>query len=57
MPRTTPIVDLESGDSRQLKRETLVNWLDGIRRSCCDIGGDEVIEALDELRGAWPDGG
>lgn len=38
-------------------RPTLVEWLEHTRRRSSAISTLDVIEALDELRGPWPDAG
>jgi hypothetical protein len=35
----------------------MTEWLDRTRRRSTDIATDDVLEALDDLRGTWPDAG
>jgi plasmid stability protein len=43
--------------ARLAARPTIEEWLARTRRRPTDITTAEVIEALDELRGPWPDAG
>jgi antitoxin FitA len=43
--------------ARLAARPTVEEWLDRTRRRKSAITAAEVTEALDELRGAWPDAG
>lgn len=43
--------------ARLAARPTMTEWLDRTRRRSTDIATDDVLEALDELRGTWPDAG
>lgn len=43
--------------TRLAARPTMTEWLDRTRRRSTDITTDDVLEALDELRGTWPDAG
>ena len=41
--------------ARLAARPTMAEWLARTRRRPSDIGRAEVVDALDELRGPWPD--
>ncbi|MBI2168008.1 MAG: antitoxin [Actinobacteria bacterium] len=41
--------------ARLASRPTMKEWLARTRRRPSNISRDEVIEALDEVRGPWPD--
>ena len=41
--------------TRLAARPTMSEWLERTERRSSDLSGDEVLEALDELRGTWPD--
>ncbi len=41
--------------SRLAARPTMNEWLERTERRASDISSDEVLEALDDLRGTWPD--
>lgn len=43
--------------ARLAARPSVEEWLARTRRRPSDITTSEVIEALDELRGPWPDAG
>lgn len=43
--------------TRLAARPTTNEWLSRTRRHSSEASRAEVIEALDELRGAWPDAG
>jgi antitoxin FitA len=43
--------------TRLAARPTVTEWLDRTRRRSTDIATDDVLEALDDLRGTWPDAG
>ena len=43
--------------TRLAARPTVEEWLARTRRRPSGIGRAEVLDALDELRGAWPDAG
>jgi antitoxin FitA len=43
--------------TRLAARPTTNEWLERTRRRSSSSSRAEVIEALDELRGAWPDAG
>lgn len=43
--------------SRLAARPTMSEWLARTRRRPSDIEAAEVVAALDELRGPWPDAG
>jgi antitoxin FitA len=43
--------------ARLAARPTIDEWLERTRRRSSDIRPDEVTEALDDLRGSWPDAG
>jgi plasmid stability protein len=43
--------------ARLAARPSVEEWLARTRRRPSDISAAEVIEALDELRGPWPDAG
>jgi antitoxin FitA len=43
--------------TRLAARPTMSEWLDRTRRRSTDIATDDVLEALDDLRGTWPDAG
>lgn len=38
-------------------RPTMKEWLERTRQHSSSITSEEIIEALDEIRGPWPDGG
>jgi hypothetical protein len=40
--------------TRLAARPTMKEWLERTRRRQSDITREEIIEALDELRGPWP---
>lgn len=42
---------------RLARRPTVKDWLERTRRRPSTIGRGEVLDALDELRGEWPDVG
>jgi antitoxin FitA len=42
---------------RLARRPTLEDWLARTARRPSDIGRDEVLDALDEVRGEWPGAG
>lgn len=42
---------------RLASRPSLEEWLNRTRRRPSDLGTGEILEALDELRGPWPDAG
>lgn len=41
--------------ARLAARPTVEEWLQRTRRRSSDITAGEVLEAFDEMRGAWPD--
>jgi len=43
--------------TRLASRPTVEEWLARTRRRPSEIGGADVLAALDELRGPWPDAG
>jgi plasmid stability protein len=43
--------------ARLAARPSVREWLERTRRRSSTISSTEVIEALDEVRGEWPDGG
>ncbi len=43
--------------SRLAARPTVADWLERTRRRPSTTSTSEVLEALDELRGDWPDAG
>lgn len=43
--------------ARLAARPSTAEWLARTRRRTSDIGAAEVLEALDEMRGPWPDVG
>ena len=43
--------------ARLARRPTVDEWLERTRRRPSAIDRTEIIEALDEVRGAWPDAG
>lgn len=43
--------------ARLAARPSMKEWLERTRQRSSDITTAEVIEALDELRGPWPDAG
>ena len=43
--------------ARLAARPTLKEWLARTERRGSEISRDQVVEALDELRGTWPDAG
>jgi plasmid stability protein len=42
---------------RVARRPSVDEWLDRTRRRPSEVARAEVIDALDELRGPWPDAG
>jgi plasmid stability protein len=42
---------------RLAARPSLEAWLDRTRRRSSPVDRDQVLEALDEMRGPWPDAG
>jgi hypothetical protein len=43
--------------ARLASRPTVQDWLERTRRRPSDITRPQILEALDELRGEWPDAG
>jgi len=43
--------------ARWAARPTMTEWLERTRRRSSDVTRAEVLEALDEIRGPWPDDG
>jgi hypothetical protein len=43
--------------ARLASRPTVAEWLARTRRRASPVSRPQVIEALDELRGPWPDAG
>jgi hypothetical protein len=43
--------------ARLAARPTVAEWLERTRRRPSPVTANEVIQALDELRGEWPDAG
>jgi antitoxin FitA len=43
--------------TRLAARPTMSEWLERTERRFSDIASHEVLEALDDLRGTWPDAG
>lgn len=43
--------------TRLVTRPTTTEWLERTRRRTSNIAAADVSEALDELRGVWPDAG
>jgi hypothetical protein len=43
--------------ARLASRPSVEEWLDRTRRRPSAVTRAEVVEALDEIRGAWPDAG
>jgi hypothetical protein len=43
--------------TRLAARPTMAEWLERTRRRPSPVTADEVVAALDELRGEWPDAG
>lgn len=43
--------------ARLARRPSLAEWLERTRRRPSAIERDDVVEALDEIRGAWPAAG
>lgn len=43
--------------ARLARRPTMKDWLDRTRRRPSEIDRADVLDALDELRGEWPDAG
>jgi hypothetical protein len=41
--------------TRLAARPSMKEWLERTRRQHSDITREEVLEALDEIRGPWPD--
>lgn len=42
---------------RLASRPTVKQWLERTRRKRSEIATSEVLEALDDIRGPWPDAG
>ena len=52
----TSVPDLLRREATRLAaRPTMEEWLARTRRRSSEISGAETIQALDELRGPWPD--
>jgi hypothetical protein len=43
--------------ARMAARPSMTEWLERTRRRPSDITADEIVEALDEIRGPWPNAG
>lgn len=43
--------------SRLASRPTITEWLERTARSSWDVTNQDVVDALDEIRGPWPDAG
>ena len=43
--------------ARLVARPSMEDWLERTRRRPSDISRADVIDALDEIRGEWPDAG
>jgi plasmid stability protein len=41
--------------TRLAARPSMKEWLERTRRRSSDITPEEIVEALDEIRGPWPD--
>jgi hypothetical protein len=41
--------------SRLAARPSMKEWLERTRQRSSDITPEEIVEALDEIRGPWPD--
>jgi hypothetical protein len=48
---------LRAEAARLAARPTVIEWLERTRRRSSPLGRVEVLAALDEQRGAWPDAG
>ena len=48
---------LRAEAARLAARPTVTEWLERTRRRSSPLGRVEVLAALDEQRGAWPDAG
>lgn len=52
------VPELLRGEATRLAaRPSVGEWLGRARRRSAPVGRDEVLAALDEQRGAWPDAG
>ena len=52
------VPELLRREARRIARLPSVHeWLERTRRRPSSINGDEIVEALDEVRGDWPDAG
>jgi hypothetical protein len=43
--------------ARLARRPTVDEWLERTRRRPSEVNRAEIVDAFDELRGAWPDAG
>lgn len=48
---------LRTEAARLAARPSVQTWLTRTRRRSSPLGRDEVLAALDEMRGSWPDAG
>lgn len=48
---------LRAEAARLAARPSMKEWLDRTRRRSSDISTEEILAALDEQRGPWPDAG
>lgn len=48
---------LRAEATRLAARPSVQDWLERTRRRSSPVGPAEVVDALDEHRGAWPDAG
>jgi len=48
---------LRAEATRLAARPTMKEWLARTRRRSSDLSRAEILEALDEIRGPWPDAG
>jgi hypothetical protein len=48
---------LRAEATRLAARPTVNEWIERTRRRSSRVGRDEIVDALDEQRGPWPDAG
>jgi plasmid stability protein len=52
------VPELLRGEAARLAaRPSVTTWLERTRRRSADVGRAEILAALDEQRGVWPDAG
>jgi antitoxin FitA len=57
MPKTVQIRDLDDEVYAGLARPTVEEWLKRTRRRSSSVDRADIVAALDEMRGPWPDAG